>query len=1223
MTLATTDHPVGGRTVPHLSPLPPLGDVSHIASVLWSHLSHCVNILPILPSHLASISSSTPPVIIITGCVNHYFTIPQLTCIHSTTMQSSRHTARIKGWLSSASIHSRPELGPHSAPLCPTMLRSIHSVSQTDCPLCPPPTSCMLVKQVEPKCGSSGDCAHSSPSLCSEHSALTPTLCHCQHIALQRTNSGKQETISLPYSLTHIATESGLHLPFPSLTLNTARSVPNMLDHKSSPPVTPSTQPSDQSLRVSHTRSDLFRKNVRRTTGSERRLHGSGTRKLTSTLPHCPLTDHCPSSDLPPDMAFRIRYLTYGTSAQLRQEYAKVIPWPTLTEFRVRRKLRQLKRRARKLGTHIFSKSFLPLQQVRKLIRRGQKGGKLGQRGEMYQSTPTIAHSRSSSLTSLLNLIEEANRNLLHSFHAPSTPTEPVLEPPKCPPRLKRAVSSHTLGALPPKPPPEGTSKEAPDRLQLSPLGPDNYQIAFIEKTRGDVGVAEGDTLSVKSLDSYFCPPDPSTPPTDECKRNSKVLCVRSHFQVKEGTVYLEDSDWEMCSQMSEASAGREAIREEEGDSDETEHSLLDMALEDAILSYRTDNVIDSLPVSQSDQASSSETPTEKSAPEIPDPVEPQTTPLSLAHRQSGNSVEQDESTENADPVVSVPETPLSCSNEPEPSGQCPPQTRPKPVASVVSRKKSRAPPPPPVSPPPLPPKPASLGERKSNVTSNVPSSEPSRLRQLFSGHTASLSHSRIGDLLRKLVSADSRKAKAQKDGVTEQCTVEDRQTVPSQEKVGVFASLLATSQHTHYPLEPLLSLLDTPESGAIDSIDYRQMVLLLSLLSYQQLDELKMMREKVKEAPSAETQLEQVVERLQGLLSAHGHTQQHGQQKEPEQVGGESGTQVTCNNAISSNIVLNNRINQFNFNVNGVDSGQSPPPPPHIVNVINDHRTQECVTVFNVHTEQTGHVEVKQSSAGNPQPGSHRTVLNINSTPSRFRLIDSLRSQLEKKKSRSLLHRLRQQQAQVDAVWLRHNLPAKDSEGVTLANTSTLEVNGQTPIEAKSNTIRRLLRHSRATQPTNSIQISNPALLGFELASSMTSLHPARCRSERNFRSVVQVSSEEPEVDTSHYQCWNSPPERYASQWDVRTDPRHEETNFRSGSREPVVTFTLPRNFKPSKQQQQQQQSHSSHGGRRLSRLYRPDCADESLCLSGSRLNQRYFGLNHSASFNCNRFRT
>lgn len=330
------------------------------------------------------------------------------------------------------------------------------------------------------------------------------------------------------------------------------------------------------------------------------------------------------------------RYLTYGTTAQLQQDYDKFIPWPTLTEFRLRRKLRRLKRRARKLlnGNNLLGRSFNQLQNVRKLIKvtklsKSERQKMLNHLNNVNNNGTINSNaddsllniSRSSSLTSLLNLIEEANKNLLNSFEERDMKNNfgrsingkcLTLGPPKCPPRLKRAMSSIIVS---------GSSNDAngiannteiaqqsnsnnyqklflknsdqnrllkhatlPESFGNDSLGinggsnkwitntkkiaAENYKIAFVENKQQQpqphikqTGSNDIDTISVKSLDSYFGPTSLVLANGNETndnyngnnnQKNSKILCVRSHFQINDGTIYLEDSDWEMCSEISE-----------------------------------------------------------------------------------------------------------------------------------------------------------------------------------------------------------------------------------------------------------------------------------------------------------------------------------------------------------------------------------------------------------------------------------------------------------------------------------------------------------------------------------------------------------------------------------------------------------------------------------------------------------------------------------------------
>ncbi|KAI2802179.1 hypothetical protein BLOT_010372 [Blomia tropicalis] len=340
----------------------------------------------------------------------------------------------------------------------------------------------------------------------------------------------------------------------------------------------------------------------------------------------------------------RYRYLTYGTSAQLQQEYGKTLPWPTLTEFRLRRKFRRLKRSARKLiGVNLFSsKSSI----LRRFIGKRDQQQQTNNNKNLNQSSINVEidrfkqniddvddrHqiSRSSSLTSLLDLIEEANKNLINSFNQSPHQT------PKCPPRLKRTQSSINVSTSSSTSSGIGSSMKSSaisassnnsctpsisatnqlsksfrsNRVGTLPLrnqpilvddllwktNMNDYQIAFIDHSliqsnnnnnqhQHHSKPIDVDTVSVKSLDSYFGPIQ--TTPTN-VKRNNfnvknnnnklngnksiingqtkssfnqqlpkssnskSILCVRSHFEINNGTVYLEDSDWEMCSEISE-----------------------------------------------------------------------------------------------------------------------------------------------------------------------------------------------------------------------------------------------------------------------------------------------------------------------------------------------------------------------------------------------------------------------------------------------------------------------------------------------------------------------------------------------------------------------------------------------------------------------------------------------------------------------------------------------
>ena len=374
--------------------------------------------------------------------------------------------------------------------------------------------------------------------------------------------------------------------------------------------------------------------------GSASIYSGSSTATLPMNAAHAFGSNSNNRHSLTLDPTFRHRYLTYGTSAQLQQEYGKVLPWPTLTEFRLRRKFRRLKRRARKLiGGNLFSsKSFLIKRFVkrRSSIPEGElKGGCMHHHHHQMLSSPGMA-SRSSSLTSLLDLIEEANKNIINSYNCSPGPSLRTLttaassSPPKCPPRLKRTQSSinvnfgseqkqkqqqfatlltHAGGTMP-NCPAKSLKPLIEEEQGLWRPKVDDYQIAFIEQPKppqksqqqaqdkclqvnsGSGGHQNGlktdpDAVSVKSLDSYFGPasllPSVSGPlvtatntatttvnttspqiertqgravghSVQQCpgKSKSRTLMVRSHFEINNGTIYLEDSDWEMCSEVSE-----------------------------------------------------------------------------------------------------------------------------------------------------------------------------------------------------------------------------------------------------------------------------------------------------------------------------------------------------------------------------------------------------------------------------------------------------------------------------------------------------------------------------------------------------------------------------------------------------------------------------------------------------------------------------------------------
>ena len=337
------------------------------------------------------------------------------------------------------------------------------------------------------------------------------------------------------------------------------------------------------------------------------------------------------------------RYLTYGTSAQLQQEYGKFLPWPTLTEFRLRRKLRRFKRRARKLfnGNNLIGKSFNRIQNVKKIIKMAKmaKQDPMFINGNSDNNNVQATISRSSSLTSLLNLIEEANKNLLNSFHEEdmkkrnqlfnsqymlSTTTTTTNQPPKCPPRLKRAMSSINVGEQTKQYANTTTNnnnkqsssilmnkqKTLPmmeQRRWITKNTTDSYRIAFVEnknlRTSNNQQQVKNlsndlDTISVKSLDSYFGQmslndnhhqqqqqQQQDSIKQQQQQRNSKILCVRSHFQINDGTIYLEDSDWEMCSEISEPLSLNESIINANDDDVNIDTSLIDMALSKSIIS--------------------------------------------------------------------------------------------------------------------------------------------------------------------------------------------------------------------------------------------------------------------------------------------------------------------------------------------------------------------------------------------------------------------------------------------------------------------------------------------------------------------------------------------------------------------------------------------------------------------------------------------------------------
>ena len=135
----------------------------------------------------------------------------------------------------------------------------------------------------------------------------------------------------------------------------------------------------------------------------------------------------------------------------------------------------------------------------------------------------------------------------------------------------------------------------------------DSYRIAFVEnknlRTSNNQQQVKNlsndlDTISVKSLDSYFGQislndnhhQQQQQQQQDSIKqqqeqRNSKILCVRSHFQINDGTIYLEDSDWEMCSEISEPLSLNESIINANDDDVNIDTSLIDMALSKSIIS--------------------------------------------------------------------------------------------------------------------------------------------------------------------------------------------------------------------------------------------------------------------------------------------------------------------------------------------------------------------------------------------------------------------------------------------------------------------------------------------------------------------------------------------------------------------------------------------------------------------------------------------------------------
>ncbi|KAH9418064.1 hypothetical protein DERP_008321 [Dermatophagoides pteronyssinus] len=360
------------------------------------------------------------------------------------------------------------------------------------------------------------------------------------------------------------------------------------------------------------------------------------------------------------------RYLTYGTSQQLQQEYGKFLPWPTLTEFRLRRKLRRFKRRARKLFNNSNNLLQNRLQNVKRLIKMTKLDRKSDSDNNLdndddddndNDAIQTATISRSSSLTSLLNLIEEANKNLINSFHEEdmrnrlfnsqqfmlSTTTTTTTEnenqqPPKCPPRLKRTMSSINVGV--------GQLKSIEQQQQIDSSNhrlsssnqstkqktlptttttsmnwtgnrnlTDNYRIAFVENknnlqiknsTKQQLKNSNNDdldTISVKSLESYFGQSslndqnqqnqqqqqqEDSIKKQQQEQRNSKILCVRSHFQINNGTIYLEDSDWEMCSEISSEplSLNESIINTTTNNNDiDMDTNLIDLTLKTSIIS--------------------------------------------------------------------------------------------------------------------------------------------------------------------------------------------------------------------------------------------------------------------------------------------------------------------------------------------------------------------------------------------------------------------------------------------------------------------------------------------------------------------------------------------------------------------------------------------------------------------------------------------------------------
>lgn len=334
------------------------------------------------------------------------------------------------------------------------------------------------------------------------------------------------------------------------------------------------------------------------------------------------------------------RYLTYGTTQQLQQEYVKFLPWQTLTEFRLRRKLRRFKRTAARKFLNVnklFGKSINRIQNVKNLIKMIKLANNNNEQQQQQTDDNDLNNqiSRSSSLTSLLNLIEEANKNLLNSFYEEDMKKKLKNQenndndPPKCPPRLKRTQSSFNLMDENKQNNVDINNKMLIKQNTLPSIENywinnniinnnknqlnNNYRIAFVEnKTTTDNLLQQqnnknneliSDTISIKSLDSYFGQINLNDQQQqneikkqnkDQDEKNSKILCVRSHFQINNGTVYLEDSDWEMLSQISETISLNEFNNQNNDGNDKNEKdsdmTLIDMALSKMIISNNNNN---------------------------------------------------------------------------------------------------------------------------------------------------------------------------------------------------------------------------------------------------------------------------------------------------------------------------------------------------------------------------------------------------------------------------------------------------------------------------------------------------------------------------------------------------------------------------------------------------------------------------------------------------------